>query len=407
MNHRSNSLTLPLCLVMALLAAFLFTSPAFAQDEVPPAPEEVPAETELAETLAETGVVLADENGKPVPLATEEAAKLLAGNDPWFKVGTTKYSYMFDTECPAGTLDVTCFESANPIQSAVDDIYNGVFIPTDGTLYFDGGSTYNVDQVVIRGTPALKKLVGATDPATGEPTVTINLGSYFGIYNQAAFTMSGFNIYGDTALNGEDYGALDIWGNSGTLTLTDLVVRNYASNGTGIIINDHTGAVILQNVDSSNNQGGGLSINNYDGSIAPITIKNSSFDDNHGNSSFANGISISTRGAVTLDGVSASGNDGVYIEPELGDQSLAALQLWDSGNLIIKNSVFNHNDSWAINTYNHPTGTLVMDNVYANWNLAGIGLDPKGNITISSLHADGNDYQGAILDTCWEDETGA
>ncbi len=99
MKHKTLSMTLPLCVLMALTAAFLFTSPAFAQDEVPPVPEEAPVETALPEALAEAGVVLADEDGEPVSLATEEAGELLAGNDPWFQSGTTEYHYMFIGEC--------------------------------------------------------------------------------------------------------------------------------------------------------------------------------------------------------------------------------------------------------------------------------------------------------------------
>lgn len=414
MNKKLLMVTLPLCVLMALAAAFLFATPAFAQDEVPPVPEEEPVDATLPEALAEAGVVLAGEDGEPVSLATEEAGELLAGNDPWFKVGTIKYSYMFPLECPPAELNITCFESTNPIQSAVDDIDNGVFTPTDGTLYFDGGTTYDIDGVIIDTIPGLKKLVGATDPATGEPTVNINLTDIFEVYSQNNFSMSGFNITGDTTNPGYYWGVLEMWGNTGTLTLNNLVVRNLAaSGGTGIDIYGHLGPVVLQNVESSGNAGGGVYIDNYQTTAYPVTIKNSSFQDN-GGTDWVNGLYISSNGAVLMDGVTVNYNgynDGTY----------AAAFIDDSKALTVKNSVFSNN--WASglsNIYGDEfdtplNGAVVLDNVFANDNRhytavddefggAGINLANNGAFTANNVHANGNMYQGLIADTCFSVE---
>ncbi len=110
---------LPAIILITLVAAFIFTAPVYAQDEVPPepAPEEAPAETEVEapaeipaepagteetpnedlspvlEEAAESGVTLVDETGEPLALATEEAAEALAGGDPYYKVGTVTYYF--------------------------------------------------------------------------------------------------------------------------------------------------------------------------------------------------------------------------------------------------------------------------------------------------------------------------
>ena len=65
MTKRLFFIMLPVCVLIALSAAFLFVSPAFAQDEVPPqvAPTEAPAEalptkkhrSEVTPTEASTG----------------------------------------------------------------------------------------------------------------------------------------------------------------------------------------------------------------------------------------------------------------------------------------------------------------------------------------------------------------
>ena len=62
MTKKTFWLSLPLCMVIALLAAFLFVSPAFAQDEVPPevVPTEAPAEVLPTEAVP-TGELLPTE----------------------------------------------------------------------------------------------------------------------------------------------------------------------------------------------------------------------------------------------------------------------------------------------------------------------------------------------------------
>ena len=269
----------------------------------PPRWKKLSTEPSLAEVLDEAGFVLETSSGEPVSLASQAVLDSVNNSDPYLWSGGIKYSYKFTGACTEG-LNVTCFESVNPIQSAIDDIETGTFIPTDGTLYFDAGSTYDVDSIVIDTVPGLKKLMGATNPTTGEPTVTINLVDYFEIYNQSGFSISGFNITGNAPLY---YGTLEIGGNTGTLTLTDLVVRNLNADGSAIDIYDQSGAVILQNVDASDNPGGGVFIDSYSPSITPVTIKNSSIQNNGGNS-WVNGLYINTRGAVLLEGVTVSGN---------------------------------------------------------------------------------------------------
>jgi hypothetical protein len=71
MTKRSFFITLPLCMIVALLAAFLFVSPAFAQDETPP--EVVPTETppEVLPTEAAPVEVLPTEAAPVEVLPTE------------------------------------------------------------------------------------------------------------------------------------------------------------------------------------------------------------------------------------------------------------------------------------------------------------------------------------------------
>jgi hypothetical protein len=124
------------------------------------------------ELLPGAGVLILDENFEPVSLAEKSAGEALLANDPWFTYNGIKYSYVV-SGCPAEDLDITCFESANPIQAAIDAIAGGK-TPSDYTLHFDPGSSYSVNRIWISQVPGLKKLQGAVNDQ-GIPTVTITL----------------------------------------------------------------------------------------------------------------------------------------------------------------------------------------------------------------------------------------
>lgn len=413
MKHKILSMTLPLCLLMALAAAFLFTSPAFAQDEVPPVPveapaetpdvstgEEVPVETPVAEALAEAGVVLAGEDGEPLPLASATAAEVLANGDPFFKVGTITYRFMED--CTGWT---DCSEGANPIQRAIDAIKGGL-TPTDGMLYFDSNTSYTED-LLIDNVAGFKGMIGGPElahvvsPDTYEPTVTIN--GTVSIRNMlSGFTINGFKIIGSAGAPDDDLdgtpdhpqGVLDFYTTAGALKLSNLVVRNTNPAGQGIAIGPHTGSVELTNVNSSGNAGGGSAI--YINGTGAVTIKNSSFDDNAGDA-YVNGLYISTNGAVLLDGITVNHNgddvedyDGAFIE--------------SSGALTIKNSVFNNNFNFALSNNYPASGAITLDNVFVNNNGAGLWLGGKTTISVNGLHANDNSFQGAVFDTCLDED---
>ncbi len=407
---------LPLVILFVILAAFVFVSPVSAQDEVPPEPEVPPAETELVEesapaevlpveALEEIGVVIVDEQGASLPLASELAEELLTGGDPYFKVGTVTHRFMQD--CSAYPGDPNCHVSATPIQAAVDFIDSGK-IPSDGKIYFDSGTNFTED-VLIDGVAGLKGMIGAVNPMDNLPNVTIN-GHLWVRNTSSGFTLNGFKISGNEAAPDEDLdllpdyplGVLDFTETAGTLILTNLKVTNSNGAGEGIVIDSHNGAVTLTNVDSSGNAGAGLVIGiPYS---RTLTIKNSSFDDNDGNI-FGSGLNISTLGVVVIDGLSASHNGSVEFRSP-------ALLIRDSGAITIKNSIVNDNyGSGILNDVTPSKGPILLDNVIASNNHYftdieheyggyGIYLMANGGITAKNVIANDNMYSGLILDTC-------
>ena len=173
MTKKSFWFSLPLCMVIALLVAFLFVSPAFAQDETPPEvvpteapaealptgateavpaevlPTEVPvevltteaapveeapaAEPSLAEQLDDAGVALADASGTPVTLAARSTGILASTGDPYFTVGSTIYQFRNSTT--SGSCGTNCWNSPTPISDALQYMIDNVLTPTDRILH--------------------------------------------------------------------------------------------------------------------------------------------------------------------------------------------------------------------------------------------------------------------------------
>src|SRR5690606_28187911 len=108
------------------------------------------------------------------------------------------------------------------------------------------------------------------------------------------------------------YGVVDFNNSAGSILLQDLVVYSDYASGAAIFIRNHNGSITLKNVDSSDNAGAGAYLNNSAGTSG-VTITNSSFNNNNSWNSATwptGGLSIFTRGSVSLTGVTAYGNAG-------------------------------------------------------------------------------------------------
>ena len=117
------------------------TDPTAVETQIP-AVEPTETIAEVVEILAEEEAVLLDENGNPLPLASEEAEEAIAAADPWFITGTTAVAYFASqAECdnwtvPAGyEADFECHVSDTPVQAAIDDVRSdGATINLSGTF---------------------------------------------------------------------------------------------------------------------------------------------------------------------------------------------------------------------------------------------------------------------------------
>ena len=477
MKKSTKFFTLPFCALIAILAAFLFVSPAFAQDEMPPeaTPTEVPTEvvatevaptdippaetatveavpteiapiellpteaapgellpaevapegeastagSNLAEQLNDSGVVFSFPDGTEISMAEKDAQEKINSGDPWFFVGAVEHDFVLTgADCtPSATL--VCHWDDHPIQAAINAVKNDGLLPNTGGIYVMPQALPYEEEILIDGVMGLKALWGTVGSRTLEPMPIIK-GSITVTNMPSGFHIGGFVIQGTAGDAGHPKGAIDISSSAGTIELSTLVVSNSNPLGQGIAIGEdpslkyldtHTRTVVMSNVDCSDNAGGGALIT----ANGAVTIKNSSFEDNKGDS-YVNGLYIDTNGAITADGVSVSRNGESYTDP---NNTRAGLFIENSKTITIKNSVFNDNYATAaFNHYNPALGAIILDNVTASNNRhfididhefggAGIVLMANGNITANKITATGNKFNGMLLDTCNAVETPA
>lgn len=396
MDNNRKFLLLPLIAALALLAAFVLTAPVYAQDEVPPeaVPEEVPVEevaeepAPLGETLAETGVVLVDESGEPLALATEESAEALAGGDPWYKVGTKTYNFTFADCDPDPLITTACTE---PIEAALTYIRTTTGLPSDGLIHVEAG-TYPTDNLnIVVGTnpvyAGFKGFIGTV--VDGLPAVIMTFGRIHVEGVTSGFTVTGFDISTSTA-----YAAISIADSSGAVKIEDVDLNNSSALGHGLEVINHNGSVTINRAKVDGNAGGGALIDNRLGT-AGVTITNSSFNNNVSDAvEFVGGLSIATRGSVSMTGVTAYGNTG----------GQPGLFIHQSGALTIKNSVFSNNAGYGFNnTYalatTIPTASITLSNVVMNGNTYGNQFFTKGAVSFTGVSANAN-YARTFIETC-------
>jgi len=146
---------------------------------------EVPAQTEVTaavEAMVDTGAVLLDSAGEPIPLASSEAVEIIQNTDPWFAttVGGHKDYHFFVQNCGTFVLpftvtlpdEVYCHTSGTPIQASIDYVGNDLTTALDdNTIHVLNGTyqenvTINVDGLTLLGDPGDLTLAGAASSVT-------------------------------------------------------------------------------------------------------------------------------------------------------------------------------------------------------------------------------------------------
>ncbi|CAG0962154.1 hypothetical protein ANAEL_00691 [Anaerolineales bacterium] len=380
-------------------------------------PEETAADTEstaedvplLAQLPEGTEVVVLDESGNPISLATTEATEILTDPDPFLYVGGVKKIFT-TTDCNpdvAGNQGCT-----TPIQRAID--YAKTHTLDDGTIYIEKG-TFNETVTIADFTVALT-LQGVLN-ASGAPI--INPGDRPVINgrillidgsdnepgqdhaNTASITLADLIVNDTTGGSGDNPAIFADW-NTGDLIFKNLDLNAASSGNSGLIVSNHSGNVTLINVEANGTDNRGASIDNTAGnSSVGVAVTDSVFNDNN-----SDGLYIRSDGAIALTNVTAgnangtgNGSDGADLDNTTGNSSVG---------VTVTGGTFNDNNNDGLHI--RSDGAITLTNVTAgggsNTGNGGNGADVNsasgtGAVTVtgSVFNQNGDDGLLAVTST--------
>lgn len=322
----------------------------------------------------------------PVPLTSVEPLAPVSAPDPYFTLGGLVYSFFGPAGACGGAAN--CQDGlAAPIQAAINYLSGNNAVPDDNTVYVEAG-TYaendTVDGSAWTTTPAQLILHGVSGSGSTiiDGTLTIQA--------MLDFILRGFAITGGVSASG----------NTGTLTIDDVVVDGAA--GDGLSVTSHTGDVQVTNSSFNNNTGAGIDINasgtvlvedveasgNTGGDGATlianaITARRSVFNNNTNNNFIfpgppddpGQGLFIrSNGGPILVENVTAMGNEesGGYFVHNSSDPA---------NEITVANSSFRNNGRFGV--YAQPNGgTVIFNCIYTSGNAHGATLVPIGETVV-------------------------
>ena len=326
-----------------------------ATDSAPDAEPVTGDESLIAQMPDNVDVIVLDEQGEPLPLASQEAAEIMALPDPQF--------------CPTGALpgDATCRPVRTTIQAAINDAKAA---GVAGTVYVQSG-TYNETTITIadfstaltiQGVAGLSPYSVLTNPAD-RPVINgrilIQDGNDFGnVGNTANITLADL-IINDSNTSFGDNPAIFADRNTADLTFINLDLNAPGSGNSGLVVNNHSGNVFLTNVDASGTANVGASVNNTSGT-GNVTVTGSTFNDNN-----SDGLNVRSRGVITVVEGTANqnGDDGADLNNDQGTSTK---------NIEVVKSTFNGNNDDGLNAVSD--GDITLTNVTAQ-NNRGDGVD--------------------------------
>lgn len=404
------------------------TSPSEETLETPSAMEEVsPTEAEevqIADLLAEasetTDVVILNEEGESLPLASQEAAEIAASVDPMWcpvigGVPTLPGGLGCTINFGSNQALIDNIDSSNPGTTASNYEQNGI-------IYFT--ETVNDPFLLIPG--------GGTALQTSDYNAIkiydlILQGGWNGFNDGAGFALNGQSNFDDNRIQIGTNG--NRW--TGNITLQDITMSG-VSNGNGVTVYTTTGDITLDNVDVLQ-QGGNFNtalLNSNSG--GDITVQNDSTFDGNGNN---RGFSATTNtGTITITGTSTNpitftdargaGTGTNFNGATLSAPTVTLTDVLASGNdlngIVISNAnsvtlnnviaTNNGTDRAPIGATNNlgsgvsvngtgPTVVTVNGGSFTGNQLNGIVVTNANSATMNSVTASNNDLNGILITT--------
>lgn len=348
-----------------------------AESTAEPITEETPAATETApvfELVAElpqnTDVVILDENGNPLPMASTEAAAILVEADPIW--------------CPAaqgvptpGANGCTTNQTITTLLTLMRDNTGGSF-SQDGVIYLErpGGAGFTTPLILSDNASSL----GSSFASISSFNMTIQ-GGWNG-NNPGAIT--GDTNFGTSGLN-RGFVQVGSSGNpwTGNVTLRDITVNdNTNASNPSVAVYTSTGSVTMTDVDVNNaDNSASVQVVTNSGNVTLGGVDITDGDDNHG-------INVTTNsGTVNINNSSADNQDdgnAIHVTSNSGNVNLTGIDVDNSGdgnavNITTTNGNIALSDTDVSNQQDGFTGNLVSS---------------SGNITVSGGSAFDGDNTG-------------
>jgi hypothetical protein len=308
----------------------------------------------LSQVPTGTDVVVVDNAGKSVPLASQEAAKIIATGDPVW--------------CPTGVLpgSVKCSSAFTTF--------------TGNTASSDAGLISVLTGKTVSGTIWISSSYNSS--LENDPTVTLNGLSLGSTANYALILKGGWSgTLGDGTTNPAAPSTftvpLSIINWNADVTLSDIQIMS-VTTGDGLTVSTTKNIALTRVRSTGSTTGKGAVLNNSGGTTGTVTITSSQFENN-----FLDGLDVISKGAITLNSVTANGNgSGVSgVGANLNNSG-------GTGAVAISSSQFNTNNVNGLVVTSK--GAITLNTVTANLNVTGYGanLDNSGGtapVTITSI----------------------
>jgi hypothetical protein len=336
------------------------------------------------------------------------------------KIDNCKYDA--GTGTCASTSGVRINGNGNEFNNNAED---GLIINTAGNIVLTNISASKNNHGLYISNPYASSSTSVKLSNSSSYTNTFDNNSVNGIYivTSGTITLAGVEANENTG------SGLYLQNTSGTnprdITVMNTTINNNGGNGLEVYSN---GSILLKGVEADGNTQVGILVNNTTGSgnvtIFPVKVGGTGTATNNNGTQ---GLSIYTKGNITLTNVTSNSNgtDGAYLYNRDG-----------AGNsIILTNTSFDDNDEAGVTILSN--GAIVWSSGSASGNASGIGasIDNKaattakpvtisgvaydnnsadglnivsrGTITLGGISADGNIETGAELDNCvMDDETG-
>ena len=315
----------------------------------------------IQEIPSETNIVVVDESGQTLPLATEDAADIIATSDPIW--------------CPTGQVPTPGANGCTSSYGSLGDLLanESTYIDSqkvNGTIWITTGIVGDTSQVVIDG-------CGVYDPS-GVCIANTN-------WSKQALTLQGgwSGTSGDTSISSNSvfFVPIGIYNWNNDLTVNNITVQNADAAGWyALALQQSTAATAnINDTVVNGNNGSGLNISN----TGNVNIRNSSFSNNSENGADIDGARINIRD-------SRFDNNGGYY----------GLHIISNDDVSIDGSTFTgHSDHGADISANN----ITIANSRFEQNFIGAELYPELNITVDNNFLSRNGWDGLEIFTDSED----